>query len=68
MEIALVVLTNGELKVRAFSFKFKLVIVAYVDDAVAVVKYEPKLIPIALVVLVNGEVKVGAFFFLNSNL
>ncbi len=33
MEIALIVLINGELKVRAFSFKFKFVIVEYPDKS-----------------------------------
>ncbi len=52
MEIELAVLTNGELKFKPFSFKFKLAIVAYVES-----------IPIAWVVLADGELKVRAFLF-----
>jgi hypothetical protein len=33
MEIALIVLINGELKNRALSFKFKIVIVVYPDKS-----------------------------------
>ena len=64
--IVLFVLVNGAENVKIFSFKFKFAIVAYVEVAVLLNKYELKFIPIVLVVLVNGAEKVNDASFADN--